>query len=205
MKQDFSELATTDYGNILSNDHFIDFNIGPLWQGMPRIFGDAFTVQLTSGDNLMLHAAIYEAPEGSIIVVDGVDSKYAVAGGNVCAVAKSRGIKGFIIDGAIRDLSEISDMKFPVFAKGVHPVPGKKKVYSELGASITCGGASVSTGDVIVADVEGIVVIPKSRKDEVFVMASKKAREEASLTLAEWEMNHRAKIAQAIISAKQKA
>ena len=74
-----------------------------------------------------------------------------------------------------------------------------------MGVSITCGGASVSTGDVIVADVEGIVVIPKSRKDEVFVMASKKAREEASLTLAEWEMNHRAKIAQAIISAKQKA
>ena len=72
MKQDFSELATTDYGNILSIDHFIGFNIGPLWQGMPRIFGEAFTVQLTSGDNLMLHAAIYEAPEGSIIVVDGV-------------------------------------------------------------------------------------------------------------------------------------
>ncbi|MFA0016619.1 RraA family protein, partial [Vibrio lentus] len=151
MKQDFSELATTEYGNILSNDHFVDFNIGPLWQGMPRIFGEAFTVQLTSGDNLMLHAAIYEAPEGSIIVVDGVDSKYAVAGGNVCAVAKSRGIKGFIIDGVIRDLSEISDMKFPVFAKGVHPVPGKKEVYSELGVPITCGGASVSTGDVIVA------------------------------------------------------
>lgn len=205
MKEDFSELATTEYGNILSNDHFIDFNIGPLWQGMTRIFGEAFTVQLTSGDNLMLHAAIYEAPEGSIIVVDGVDSKYAVAGGNVCAVAKSRGIKGFIIDGVIRDLSEISNMKFPVFAKGVHPVPGKKEVYSELGVPITCGGASVSTGDVIVADLEGIVVIPKSTKDEVFIMVSKKAREEVSLTLAEWEMNHRAKIAQAIISAKQKA
>eukprot|EP00481_Brizalina_sp_1-RS-2013_P002714 TRINITY_DN716_c0_g1_i1.p1 TRINITY_DN716_c0_g1~~TRINITY_DN716_c0_g1_i1.p1 ORF type:complete len:144 (+),score=38.86 TRINITY_DN716_c0_g1_i1:40-432(+) len=118
----------------------------------------------------MLHSAIYEAPEGSIIVVDGVDSEYAVAGGNVCAVAMSRGIKGFIIDGVIRDLCEISDMKFPVFAKGVHPVPGKKDVYSELGAPITCGGAKVSTGDIIVADVEGIVVIPKSRKDEVFLI-----------------------------------
>ena len=167
-------------------------------------FGEAFTVQLTSGDNLMLHSAIYEAPEGSIIVVDGVDSEYAVAGGNVCAVAKSRGIKGFIIDGVIRDLSEISDMKFPVFAKGVHPVPGKKEVYSELGAPITCGGAKVSTGDIIVADVEGIVVIPKSKKDEVFLMASKKASNEASLTLSEWEENHRAKIAQAIKSAKRK-
>ncbi|MFA0677951.1 RraA family protein, partial [Vibrio sp. 10N.222.51.A6] len=116
-----------------------------------------------------------------------------VAGGNVCAVAKSRGIKGFIIDGVIRDLTEISDMKFPVFAKGVHPVPGKKEIYSELGAPITCGGAKVSTGDIIVADAEGIVVIPKSKKDEVFLMASKKASDEASLTLAEWETSHRAK------------
>ncbi|CAK2394955.1 hypothetical protein VCRA2113O415_100127 [Vibrio crassostreae] len=147
MKPDFSKLATTEYGNILSNDHFINFIIGPLWQGMPRICGEAFTVQLTSGDNLMLYSAIYEAPEGSIIVVDGVDSEYAVAGGNVCAVAKSRGIKGFIIDGVIRDLTEISDMKFPVFAKGVHPVPGKKEVYSELGAPITCGGAKVERID----------------------------------------------------------
>ncbi|WP_061039056.1 RraA family protein [Vibrio coralliirubri] len=204
MKRDFSKLATTEYGNILSNEHFINFSIGPLWQGMPRICGEAFTVQLTSGDNLMLHSAIYEAPEGSIIVVDGVDSEYAVAGGNVCAVAKSRGIKGFIIDGVIRDLGEISDMKFPVFAKGVHPVPGKKEVYSELGAPITCGGVKVSTGDIIVADVEGIVVIPKSRRDEVFLMASQKASKEASLTLAEWEINHRAKIAQVVTSAKRK-
>ena len=205
MKQDFSKLATTEYGNILSNDHFIDFSIGPLWQGMPRIFGEAFTVQLTSGDNLMLHSAIYEAPEGSIIVVDGVDSEYAVAGGNVCAVAKNRGIKGFIIDGVIRDLCEITDMKFPVFAKGIHPVPGKKEVYSELGTSIICGRAKVYTGDVIVADVEGIVVIPKSKKDDVFLMASQKANAEASLTLSEWEAKHRAKIAKAINSAKQQA
>ncbi|MFY2833325.1 RraA family protein [Vibrio parahaemolyticus] len=204
MKQDFSKLATTEYGNILTNDHFIDYNIGPLWQGMPRISGEAFTVQLASGDNLMLHSAIYGAPEGSIIVVDGVDSEYAVAGGNVCAVAKNRGIKGFIIDGVIRDLGEISDMEFPVFAKGVHPVPGKKDVYCELGVSITCGGVKVSTGDVIVADLEGIVVIPKARAEEVFLSASKKARDEASLTLLEWEANHRAKIALAISFAKQK-
>ncbi|WP_282178340.1 RraA family protein [Vibrio nereis] len=205
MKQDFSKLATTEYGNILTNDHFIDYNIGPLWQGMPRISGEAFTVQLAPGDNLMLHSAIYKAPEGSIIVVDGVDSEYAVAGGNVCAVAKNRGIKGFIIDGVIRDLGEISDMEFPVFAKGIHPVPGKKDVYCELGVSITCGGVKVSTGDVIVADLEGIVVIPKARAEEVFLSASKKARDEASLTLLEWEANHRAKIALAISSAKQKA
>ncbi|UTZ24901.1 RraA family protein [Vibrio campbellii] len=205
MKEDFSKFATTEYGNILANDHFINHNIGPLWQGTPRISGEAFTVQLAPGDNLMLHSAIYEAPEGSIIVVDGVDNEFAVAGGNVCAVAKSRGIKGFIIDGVIRDISEISQMRFPVFARGVYPVPGKKEVYCQLGISITCGGVNVSTGDVIVADVEGIVVIPKEKREEVFLSVSKKASEESSLTLPEWEASHRAKITQAIISAKQKA
>ena len=178
MKEDFSKFATTEYGNILANDHFINHNIGPLWQGTPRISGEAFTVQLAPGDNLMLHSAIYEAPEGSIIVVDGVDNEFAVAGGNVCAVAKSRGIKGFIIDGVIRDISEISQMRFPVFARGVYPVPGKKEVYCQLGISITCGGVNVSTGDVIVADVEGIVVIPKEKREEVLLSVSKKSSEE---------------------------
>lgn len=203
MEHDFATLATTDYGNILSNDHFIDFSIRALWQGMPKIVGEAFTVQLSPGDNLMLHSAIYEAPKGSIIVVDGVDSAYAVAGGNVCAVAKKRGIKGFIIDGVIRDLAEITAMEFPVFAKGVHPVPGKKNVFSKLATPIICGGAKVSTGDIIVADVEGIAVIPQAKKDEVFTLAAEKVSAEALLTLSEWENNHRKKIAQAIKAAQQ--
>ncbi len=81
---------------------------------MPRICGEAFTVQLAAGDNPMLHSAIYEAPKGSIIVVDGVDSEYAVAGGNVCAVARPEAWN-FIIDGVIRDLGEITDIEIPSF------------------------------------------------------------------------------------------
>ncbi|QUJ70475.1 RraA family protein (plasmid) [Photobacterium sp. GJ3] len=203
MKQDFSKLATTDYGNVLSREHFMDFSIRPIWQRIPRIFGKAFTVQLASGDNLMLHSAIYEAPKGSIVIVDGVDNEYAVAGGNVCAVAKRRGIKGFVIDGVIRDLSDIENMQFPVFAKGLYPVPGKKDVYSELGAPITCGGVRVSTGDIVVADVEGIVVIPQSRLDDVYQLASEKANAEALLTLSEWEIKHREKIEKAVRSANK--
>lgn len=202
MNRDFSALATTDYGNVLSHDHFMDFTIRPIWQGMPRIFGEAFTVQLAPGDNLMLHSAIYEAPEGSILVVDGVDTEYAVAGGNVCAVAQQRGIKGFIVDGVIRDLSEIENRQFPVFAKGLHPVPGKKEIFTELCAPIICGGVKVATGDMIVADIEGIVVIPKSERERVFQLASEKTCAEESLTLSEWETRHREKISKAISSAK---
>lgn len=203
MEPDYSKLATTDYGNILGREHFVDFSVRPLWQGMPRIAGEAYTVQLASGDNLMLHSAIYEAPEGSILVIDGVDCKYAVAGGNVCAVASRRGIKGFVIDGVIRDLGEIEAMKFPVYAKGIFPVPGQKNQYAEPGQSITCGGVTVSTGDMVVADAEGIVVIPKQDKNRVFSAALEKSDTEAQLTLAEWETKHRRKIEQAINKARK--
>ncbi|PKH03129.1 diguanylate cyclase [Psychromonas sp. MB-3u-54] len=203
MEPDFSTLATTEYGNILGRDQFIDIAIRPLFQGMKPISGPAYTVQLASGDHLMLHCAIYEAPKGSILVVDGVDSKNAVAGGNVCAIAKKRGIKGFVIDGVIRDLGEITAMGFPVYAKGVFPVPGRKQQYFELGSPITCGGVKVCTGDIIVADIEGIAVIPKTKALATYQAAKAKVELENSMTLADWEAGHRLKVQQAIEAAKK--
>ncbi|UTM56063.1 RraA family protein [Photobacterium sp. CCB-ST2H9] len=204
MELNFSDLATTDYGNVLSREHFFDLSIRPLWQHMKRISGPAYPVQLAPGDNLMLHSAIYSAPEGSIVVVDGVDCQYAVAGGNVCAVAKERGIQGFIIDGVIRDLGEITKMAFPVYAKGVFPVPGKKQQFFEPGMPIVCGGVRVCAGDMIVADMEGIVAIPQSRANEVYQMAKEKLDAERGMQLAEWEANHRIKIQKALEVAQKR-
>ncbi len=203
MEIDYSELATTDYGNILKREQFIDISVAPLWQGIGEISVPAFTVQLSAGDNLMLHSAIYKAPKGSIIVVDGVDDQYAVAGGNVCKIAKSRGIKAFVIDGVIRDLHEITQMGFPVYAKGVFPVPGKKEQYSELGMPIMCGGVRVCTGDIIVADIEGVAVIPQLDAAFVYAAAKEKEASEAAMTLSEWTKNHKTKIKQAVDRAKQ--
>ena len=75
--------------------------------------GPALTVKAPPGDNLMLHAAIYRAPAGSVIVVEAGDVDYAVAGGNVCAVAQKNGIAGFVVDGVIRDLAEVREKRFP--------------------------------------------------------------------------------------------
>ena len=155
---DFSKLPSTAYFKALNRTNFMDHGIKALWDGCPMLSGPAFTVQLAAGDNLMFHSAIYEAPKGSVIVADAVDCEFAIAGGNVCAVAQKRGIAGFIIDGVIRDLGEIRDARFPVFARGVVPVPGKKKNFiSPLNNPIKCGGAHVSGGDYIVADEDGVV------------------------------------------------
>ena len=104
----------------------------------------------------MLHAAIYRAPPGSVIVAEAGDLDYALAGGNVCAVAQRNGVAAFVLDGVVRDLVEIRDLKFPVFAKGVVPKPGTKKLLGSLGESVTCGGVRVAPGDMIVGDEEGI-------------------------------------------------
>ena len=190
----FNQLPTTAYAEALNRSGFMDYGINALWQGMPRFSGPAYTVQLASGDNLMLHAAIHEAPAGSVIVVDGVDCEFAVAGGNVCAVAQKRGIAGFIIDGVIRDVAEIADLKFPVFVRGVVPVPGGKRIVTPKNQPIQCGGATVSPGDIVIADEDGVVVLPSGRSDEFFEIANKRVQKDERVSLDEWELDHEKKI-----------
>src|SRR5665213_4553732 len=100
----FQALSPTTLADVLPRKQVMDAFIRPLWSGMPRIAGPAYPVQCAPGDNLMLHAAIYRAPRGSVIAVETGDMHYALAGGNVCAVAQKNGIAGFVLDGAIRDL-----------------------------------------------------------------------------------------------------
>jgi regulator of RNase E activity RraA len=142
----------------------------------------------------MLHAAIYRAEPGDVIVVEAGDDEMAVAGGNVCAVAQRRGMAGFVIDGVIRDLAESRANGFPLFARGVSPIPGAKDGPGEINGTITCGGIAVHPGDVIVADEEGIVVVPRAQAAEVLKKGDAKAAADAAETLDNWERKHRARV-----------
>jgi regulator of RNase E activity RraA len=142
----------------------------------------------------MLHAAIYRAPAGSVIVVEAGDVDYAVAGGNVCAVAQKNGIAAFVVDGVIRDLAEVRENRFPVFARGVSPIPGGKDVLETMNQPVTCGGVLVSPGDIVVADEEGIVVVPVADAERVLKAAQTRAAKDAAETLESWEAAHRARI-----------
>ncbi len=191
---DFQQISPTNFADVLTRYRVMDFGIHPLWVGMPRVAGPAYPVRCAPGDNLMLHAAIYRAPAGSIIVVEAGDLDYAVAGGNVCAVAQKHGIAAFVIDGLIRDLAEARENQFPVFARGVIPIPGGKDKIDILNGPVKCGGVQVEPGDMVVADEEGIVVIPESRKVEVLEAAQARADKDAAETLDRWEAAHRARI-----------
>ena len=190
----FQTLSPTSIADVLTRDRVMDIGIRPLWPEMPRVAGPAYTVRCSPGQNLMLHAAIYRAPSGSVIVVEAGDTDYAVAGGNVCAVAQKHGVVALIVDGVIRDMEEIRANRFPVFARGVIPIPGDKSELGALNVPVKCGGVQVAPGDIIVADEEGIVVVPAARADEVLKAAQKRAAKEAAQTLDEWEASHRARV-----------
>ncbi len=189
----FAVIPTTTLADLLGSEQVMDIGIRPLWAS-PRIAGPAFTVRCLPGDNLMLHAAIHRAEPGSVIVVESGDVDYALAGGNVCAVAQRRGIAAFVLDGVIRDLGEVRNLRFPVFARGVIPIPGAKAVVEPLNVTVRCGGVSVSPGDVAVADEDGVVVVPVARKEQVLEDARAKLDREAGESLDEWEAAHRKRI-----------
>ncbi|MGW2230708.1 RraA family protein [Streptomyces formicae] len=194
----FDEIPTTTLADLLGREQVMDIGIRPLWQPVPRVAGPAFTVRCPRGDNLMLHAAIYRAAPGSVIVVESGDVDYALAGGNVCAVAQRRGVAAFVADGLIRDLGEVRQAGFPVFARGVIPIPGAKNAIGSLGEPVRCGGALVRPGDVVVGDEEGVVVVPAARRDEVLAAARAKLAKEANQSLDAWEEQHRDRIEKAL-------
>jgi 4-hydroxy-4-methyl-2-oxoglutarate aldolase len=190
----FQKISPTTLADVLGREQVMDRGIRPLWGPMPRVAGPAFTVRCSPADNLMLHAAVHRAQAGSIIVVQAGDADYAVAGGNVCAVAKRRGIAAFIVDGVIRDIAEVREMGFPVFGRGVMPIPGAKNVVAPLNEPVNCGGIAVEAGDIVVADEEGIVVVPSARCERVLGDAHAKLAEDAADSLEEWEAAHRSRI-----------
>lgn len=190
----FKDISPTTLADLLGRGQVMDAGIRPLWPSGQRVAGPAFTVRCPAGDNLMLHAAIHRAEPGSVVVIEAGDADYALAGGNVCAVAQRRGIAAFVTDGVIRDLAEVREMGFPVFARGIVPFPGTKKAVTPLNGPVRCGGVTVHAGDIVVADEEGVVVTPGARQEQVLLDARAKAAREAAETLDAWEAAHRARI-----------
>lgn len=191
---DFSQIPTTIVADLLGRGQVMDVGIRALWSPVRRVAGPAWTARCPPGDNLMAHAAIYRADPGSILVVEAGDTEYAVAGGNVCAVAQRRGISALVVDGVIRDVAEVRAAGFPVFARGVVPVAGVKAAVAPLNTQVRCGGVAVRAGDIVVADEDGVMVIPAGKAGQVLRDGRAKLAAEASQSLAEWEAGHRARI-----------
>jgi regulator of RNase E activity RraA len=194
----FAKLATTSYAEVVTRDRVMDHAIHPLWQPIPRIAGPAYPVACPAGDNLMLHIAIYRAPAGSVIVCAAGDSNWAMAGGNVCAWAQKRGVAGFVVDGLIRDIGETRANKFPVFGRGVIPIPGIRRTPGLIDVPVVCGGVTVAPGDMVIADEEGIVVLPSAQAEALRLKAQARADKDESTSLEDWVKAHKERVDEAV-------
>jgi 4-hydroxy-4-methyl-2-oxoglutarate aldolase len=154
------------------------YSLKPLSQGW-KIIGPALTVSLPVGDSLLTSLAIEIAQEGDVIVVDakGVPEN-AVWGDMKSFAARAKGIGGIVIDGAVRDPDGIREVGVPVFAKYVTCRASSKNNGGEICTPISCAGAVVNPGDIIVGDEGGVVVIPQSKLDEVLAKAEAKLASE---------------------------
>ena len=198
MDSAYAKISPCTFAEVVTRDRVMDPAIRPLWEPIPRVAGPAYPVACPAGDNLMLHVAIHRAPAGSVIVCAAGDSNWAMAGGNVCAYAQQRGIAGSVVDGVIRDIAETRKNKFPVFGRGVIPIPGVRKTAGLIDVPVVCGGVTVAPGDVVVADEEGIVVLARAQAADLLSRAQARAKKEEETTLEQWVKNHKERIDEAV-------
>ncbi len=156
----------------------IDPAIRPVWAGA-MVAGPAYPVRCSPGDNLGIHLAVERAPRGSVLVVT-TDNFVAGYWGEVLTVAAdAAGIVGLVIDGGVRDVAAMTRRHFPVFSRGVSVRGTIKASAPSIGLPILMTGVGVSTGDLVVADDDGVVVLPFDRIDGVLAAGEARAEKEA--------------------------
>lgn len=150
--------------------------------------GVALTVRVRPGDNLMIHKALTLAQPGDVIVVDGSgDVSHALVGGLMRLAALARGVAGFVLDGAIRDVEEWAEGELPVFARGHSHRGPSKDGPGEINVPISCAGLAVAPGDVVVGDADGVVAVSPGGIPQLLEAARAKLAEED-----EQQRHHRA-------------
>ncbi len=178
------KLPAANIGDVMNRLQTMRGGFAP-YGGKRIIAGPAFTLRSRSGDNLMLHHAIDIAQPGDVIVADGGgELAIAMTGELMMGHAAKRGIQGVIIDGAIRDKAEIATMDIGIWACGVTPSGPYKDGPGEIGVPVSCGGQVVMPGDIIMADEDGVVVIPLAEAEEVLAAAEAHHKKEIAATAA---------------------
>lgn len=175
----FGAASSAQVADCMSRLGAMDAGIRPIWPS-PRIIGAALTVWCHSGDNLMLHKALSLAQPGDVVVMNTQGNTNSSGFGELIATSAVKvGVRAVIVDGAVRDSEAIQTMQIPTYARGLSPNSCNKDGGGEVGAIIACGGVAVRPGDVIVADCDGVTVVPLDDAAEVAALAQAQIEREA--------------------------
>lgn len=155
--------------------------------------GVALTVRCRPGDNLMLHKAIDMAQPGDVIVCDaGGDLTNSLMGELMLAYAVKRGVAGFVLNGAIRDLDAIRKVNLPIFAAGVTHRGPYKDGPGEINVAISLGGMVIEPGDIVIGDADGVLSVPLADAEDILKKTqAKQSAETAQMTAIEAGTNDR--------------
>jgi len=147
-----------------------------------RVAGPAVTVSCQAGDNLMIHASLDVVQPGDVLVVTTTSESTDGMFGELLGVScQAHGVAGLIIDAGVRDTTELGAMNFPVWAKAVSAQGTVKSTPGDVNIPVVCAGAMINPGDVIVADADGVVVVPREQAAAVAQASEQRlAKEEKS-------------------------
>ncbi|MEE1923324.1 dimethylmenaquinone methyltransferase [Pseudomonas sp. 148P] len=156
----------------------VDSAIRPVWDGA-FVAGPAYPLECAPGDNLALHLAMERVPRGSVLVV-GTGSFIAGYWGEVLTVAaEAAGVIGLVIDGGVRDIVALRRRQFPVFARGISVKGTVKASVASLGSPFNFNGAWVTQGDLVVADEDGVVILPQGEAARILAEGQARADKES--------------------------
>ena len=184
----FKNIPASNTGDVMGRSCAMNPRIKLVSQPVDQMMvGPALTVKCRAGDNLTLHAALNICQEGDVLVVSNEeDDTRALMGEIMMAYLRyTKKVAGIILDGPIRDIDEIGKWDFPVYCTGTTPGGPYKEGPGEVNVPIACGGISVNPGDIILADPDGVIVIPRQDAPEILEAAKEfQAADESKLLAA---------------------
>jgi 4-hydroxy-4-methyl-2-oxoglutarate aldolase len=178
----FRNVPTGNISDAMDRFGSMDYGIRPLDPAL-LLCGPALTVRTRPGDNAAIYKALEEVKHGDVIVLATYDYTVGSTFGALwLQAAKNAGVAGVVCDGLCRDVSDIRSLRVPVCVRGTNPGAPFKHGPAEIGGPVSCGGVSVSPGDVVCGDEDGVVVVPQRDLERVAgALETVRKKEEAML------------------------